>query len=47
MYPGKEGEGRKRRITLAIYEWHEKILSDLTEEKIVAFDEPDTYLDYI
>lgn len=47
MYLGKEGEDKKRRITLAIYEWHEKILSDLTDEKIVAFDETDTYLDYI
>lgn len=42
----KEGEGRKRRITLAVYEWREKILSGIAEEQIIAFDEPDTHLDY-
>jgi len=48
----KEGEGRKRRITLAVYEWREKIFSEpATNEEpidlILAFDEPDTHLDYI
>lgn len=46
----KEGEGRKRRITLAVYEWREKILSESREDDkqlIIAFDEPDTHLDYI
>lgn len=48
----KEGEGRKRRITLAVYEWREKILSELespemNNQVIIAFDEPDTHLDYV
>jgi predicted ATP-dependent endonuclease of OLD family len=48
----KEGEGRKRRITLAVYEWREKILSEPEpggneRQMIVAFDEPDTHLDYV
>lgn len=43
----KEGEGRKRRMTLAVYEWREKILQDSPEDRIVAFDEPDTHLDYL
>lgn len=47
MFPRKEGEDRKRRLSLAIYEWYHKIFSDLTEEKIAAFDEPDTELHYI
>src|SRR3989442_419877 len=48
----KEGEGRKRRITLAVYEWREKIFSEApkdvpSEQLIIAFDEPDTHLDYL
>lgn len=48
----KEGEGRKRRITLAVYEWREKILSEPEtpgdeRQLIIAFDEPDTHLDYV
>lgn len=49
----KEGEGRKRRITLGVYEWREKIFSRAAEgngeniELLLAFDEPDTHLDYI
>jgi len=48
----KEGEGRKRRITLAVYEWREKIFAEPEPEDrpidlILAFDEPDTHLDYI
>jgi len=49
---GKEGEGRKRRITLAVYEWREKVFSETpedvpSEQLILAFDEPDTHLDYL
>jgi len=48
----KEGEGRKRRITLAVYEWREKIFTEPTSEEqqinlILAFDEPDSHLDYL
>jgi len=48
----KEGEGRKRRITLAVYEWRERIFSETpgdipSEQLIIAFDEPDTHLDYL
>jgi putative ATP-dependent endonuclease of the OLD family len=48
----KEGEGRRRRVTLAIYEWREQLLSSQAsgspfEQTIVAFDEPDTHLDYM
>ena len=48
----KEGEGKKRRITLAVYEWREKILSEPEpvgddRQVVIAFDEPDTHLDYI
>jgi putative ATP-dependent endonuclease of OLD family len=48
----KEGEGRKRRITLAVYEWREQIFSTQPEpmgpdQLILAFDEPDTHLDYL
>jgi len=48
----KEGEGRKRRITLGVYEWREKIFTKPANDEqqialILAFDEPDTHLDYI
>jgi predicted ATP-dependent endonuclease of OLD family len=48
----KEGEGRKRRITLAVYEWRESIFSaeeaqTESDQLILAFDEPDTHLDYL
>jgi len=48
----KEGEGRKRRITLAVYEWREQIFSshpdpEGPDQLILAFDEPDTHLDYL
>ena len=47
----KEGQGRRRHVTLAVYEWTEKLLSREPDERsyeqtIVAFDEPDTHLDY-
>lgn len=45
-----EGEGQKRRLTLAVYEWRKKILTtsstDIDRQVIIAFDEPDTHLDY-
>src|SRR5438093_13011266 len=41
----KEGEGRRRKITLAVYEWGEKIFSSQqtgggSEALILAFDDP-------
>ena len=48
----KEGQGKGgRRITLAVYEWNEKLIATENEihsfeQLIVAFDEPDTHLDY-
>jgi predicted ATP-dependent endonuclease of OLD family len=45
----KEGEGRKRKITLAIYEWRKLLLSktsSLSDQTIIGFDEPDTHQDY-
>ena len=47
-----EGEGRKRRITLAVYEWRKNLLSEpespeKNNQVIIAFDEPDTHLDYV
>ena len=45
----KEGDGQKRRLTLAVYEWRKKILTTSTESEkqlIVSFDEPETHLDY-
>lgn len=45
----KEGEGRKRKITLAIYEWRKILLTNdasSIDQTIIGFDEPDTHLDY-
>jgi energy-coupling factor transporter ATP-binding protein EcfA2 len=47
----KLGQGRRRRITLAVYEWTEQLITQQEgptpfEQTIVAFDEPDTHLDY-
>lgn len=47
----KEGEGRRRKITLAVYEWREQIFSSQagvgSRQLILGFDEPDTHLDYL
>ncbi len=44
------GTGIKRHITLAVYEWNSKILKERQKKGsralILAFDEPDTSLDY-
>jgi len=44
----KSGEGKKRRITLAIHETENKFLSTgaVDRSEIIAYDEPDTHLDY-
>lgn len=47
------GEGRKRRITLAVHEWNLRLFESRGNQNaslnqiILAFDEPDTHLDYI
>jgi len=47
----KEGEGRRQRVTLAVYEWREQLLTEEAEtsndQEIIAFDEPDAHLDYL
>ncbi|MGD0423079.1 MAG: AAA family ATPase [Candidatus Bathyarchaeia archaeon] len=47
----KGGEGQRRRITLAVWDWRLKVFQRATEQErgelILAFDEPDTHLDYI
>lgn len=45
------GTGRNRRVTLAVWEWTNLRLAEDGEDRdarhtIVAYDEPDTYLDY-
>jgi putative ATP-dependent endonuclease of the OLD family len=41
------GAGRLRRITLAVWEWTRHVLSSDTQRHVVvAYDEPDTHLDY-
>lgn len=46
----KRGEGIKRQVTLAVYEWNSELLSARPEEGarplVLAFDEPDSHLDY-
>ncbi|MBM0255569.1 TOPRIM nucleotidyl transferase/hydrolase domain-containing protein [Micromonospora sp. 4G55] len=50
------GAGRARRISLAIWEWTSEILkkdatghakSDEFQDVVIAYDEPDTHLDYL
>lgn len=41
------GAGRRRRMTLAVWEWTRDLLADDDEQPlIIAYDEPDTHLDY-
>jgi putative ATP-dependent endonuclease of the OLD family len=43
------GSGRKRRITLAVWEWTQKLLArqePFDRSVVIAYDEPDTHLDY-
>ena len=46
---GKSGAGQRRRFSLAVYEWSLEVLKERNEgsrQLILAFDEPDTHLDY-
>jgi putative ATP-dependent endonuclease of OLD family len=43
------GAGRRRRVNLAIWEWTGDLLKDKSSEDratVIAYDEPDTHLDY-
>jgi predicted ATPase len=43
------GAGRQRQVNLAIWEWVEKLLEESPEGArgvVIAYDEPDTHLDY-
>jgi hypothetical protein len=44
----KSGEGRRRRVALAIHEANLRSLEEAapTESELIAYDEPDTHLDY-
>jgi hypothetical protein len=45
----QSGAGRRRRINLAIWEWTGELLTARTAEDravVIAYDEPDTHLDY-
>jgi putative ATP-dependent endonuclease of OLD family len=46
----KKGEGVKRQVTLAVYEWNSELLAersyDDAQPLLLAFDEPDSHLDY-
>lgn len=47
---GRSGEGKRRQVTMAVFEWQSDLLKEREEEGvqplILAFDEPDTHLDY-
>lgn len=45
---GGAGAGRRRRITLAVWEWTTQLLDEsaFSSGVVVAYDEPDTHLDY-
>lgn len=45
----QSGAGRQRQINLAIWEWVEELLEATPEDErgvVIAYDEPDTHLDY-
>jgi len=45
----QSGAGQRRRFSLAVYEWSQEIFKNRDENSrqlIMAFDEPDTHLDY-
>ena len=45
----QSGAGQRRRISLAVYEWTQKLFKERdnnSRQLIMAFDEPDTHLDY-
>lgn len=45
----QSGAGQRRRCSLAVYEWSQEIFKNRDENSrhlIMAFDEPDTHLDY-
>lgn len=43
------GSGRLRRVTLAVWEWTQELLSEEGQQQatVIAYDEPDTHLDYL
>lgn len=44
---GASGAGRRRRVTLAVWEWSTDLLAGSDDRCVViAYDEPDTHLDY-
>lgn len=46
---GHSGAGRQRQVNLAIWEWVEKLLEESPGDGrgiVIAYDEPDTHLDY-
>jgi len=45
----RSGAGQRRRFSLAVYEWSQEVFKNRDENSrqlIMAFDEPDTHLDY-
>lgn len=41
------GAGRRRRMTLAVWEWTRDLVAETADRQVViAYDEPDTHLDY-
>jgi putative ATP-dependent endonuclease of the OLD family len=45
----RSGAGRKRRISLAVWEWTSLTISEDEEnqrDRVIVYDEPDTHLDY-
>jgi putative ATP-dependent endonuclease of OLD family len=46
----RTGDGKRRQVILALFEWQSEMLKDRGEEEvqplILALDEPDTHLDY-
>lgn len=45
----QSGAGQRRRLSLAVYEWSQELFKnrdDTSRQLIMAFDEPDTHLDY-
>jgi energy-coupling factor transporter ATP-binding protein EcfA2 len=45
----KSGAGRRRRVNLAVWEWVQKLLESQPDHErgvVIAYDEPDTHLDY-
>ncbi len=46
---GRSGAGRRRRINLAVWEWTQDLILENAPDSsglVIAYDEPDTHLDY-